>query len=185
MQNVIFIRFLALFFVIISLSACAVTIKPEEYHQFPDLQPVLTAYRDSVQHARNDPAITWTHGRWGNILVNSDPDLHRGLCYHWQKQVYIDIQEALRHNPWQAIGIAINEGSYFEHHAVLLYDARHLTTKEILLSKHQHKSIVLDPWSSGQADVYRLDDWLAKPWIQHEPARLTKLNVRAKFPPSK
>lgn len=149
-----------------------------------ELEPILAAYRQAVRNAHEDTQYTWNNGRIGNIFVNMDTENQRGLCFHWQKLVYIGIQDALVATGWRASGIAINEGSFFEHHAVLIYDPRQVKFYNLLKNKNKYSTYVLDPWSSGEARVYHLNDWLELPITHILPARLTTLDTRAHYPAS-
>lgn len=148
------------------------------------LQKVFTAYEETIRQAHADHEYSWNSGRIGNMLVNLDPDNNRGLCFHWQKLVFLGIQKALLESGWRATGIAINEGGILEHHAVLLYhpDRRRLDT--ILKNNDKSSIYVLDPWSSGEARAYRLDDWLQLPLTTSKPARLTVIDIEGGYPAS-
>lgn len=177
-------RFSVILLLFSGLAACSITSTHLKSHQIPGLEPILKAYRETVRLAHADKSTAWNHGRLGNILVNLDTKTQRGLCFHWQKRVYISIQPALINSDWTATGIAINEGSFFEHHAVLVYNHTKIRLDNIL--KHQHKSLnyVLDPWSSGEPRVYLLTDWLQLPHAILTPPRLTVIDTRPTYPAS-
>ena len=178
-----FLAFLALAPLMAACSLHRVDIKSPPSRDAA-LQTVLTAYQETVRQAQADREYSWNNGRIGNMLVNLDADNNRGLCFHWQKLVYLGIQKALRESGWKATGIAINEGSIFEHHAVLVYhpDRRRLDT--ILKNSDKSSLYVLDPWSSGEARTYLLDDWLQLPLTTTKPARLTVIDTEPVYPAS-
>jgi hypothetical protein len=177
-------RFLVCVTALTSLSACSLTSTHIKSNPISDLQPIIQAYTETVRRAHDDDKYTWDNGRFGNILVNLDADSRRGLCFHWQKWVYIGIQPALANSDWKATGIAINEGSFFEHHAVLVYHPAKTSLDNILKNHDKLFSYVLDPWSSGEARVYSLNDWLQLPMTITAPARLTAIDTRPVYPPS-
>jgi len=177
-------RFLVYLTVLIGLSACSLSNTHIKNTQINDLQPILQAYQETVRLANADEDYSWNHGRLGNILVNLDTESRRGLCFHWQKKVYIGIQPALVTSGWQATGIAINEGNFFEHHAVLVYDPAKTHLDNILETSNKSIIYVLDPWSSGEARVYSLDSWLQLPVTIVTPARLTAIDTQPAYPPS-
>lgn len=179
-----YFRFPALLLITSILHACSLhsthlTSVPEK-----GLEPILSAYRQTVRHAHENDQYSWNNGRIGNIFVNMDAENQRGLCFHWQKLVYIGIQDALTATGWRASGIAINEGSFFEHHAVLIYDPGQIKFYDILNNTDKSTLYVLDPWSSGEPRIYRLKDWLALPVTHILPARLTTVDTRPHYPAS-
>ena len=179
-----YFRFLVYLAALSGLTACSLSNTHIKNGQISGLQPIMQAYQKTVRQAHADDQYQWNNGRLGNILVNLDADSHRGLCFHWQKMVYIGIQAALVKSGWKATGIAINEGSFFEHHAVLVYDPAKTRLNNILVNSNKSNSYVLDPWSSGEARVYSLDNWLQLPLTIMAPARLTAINTRPVYPPS-
>lgn len=162
-----------------SLHSTHLTTMPDK-----GLEPVLSAYRQTVRAAHDDERYTWNNGRIGNIFVNMDTENQRGLCFHWQKLVYLGIQDALHTTGWRASGIAINEGTFFEHHAVLVYDPDQIKFYDILTKPYKTNIYVLDPWSSGEPRIYHLKDWVELPATKILPARLTTVDTRPRYPAS-
>lgn len=179
-------RFLAFLTICPLMAACSLQqahIKsppPED----ASLHMVFTAYHEIVRQAHADHEHSWNNGRIGNMLVNLDPDNNRGLCFHWQKRVYLGIQKSLQESGWRATGIAINEGGIFEHHAVLIYHPDRNKLDTILKNSDKSSLYVLDPWSSGEARTYRLTDWLQLPLTTTKPARLTVIDTDPGYPAS-
>ncbi len=179
MKTIVFQRLVVCVSIMLALSACAAMIKPIKSNNIDGLQVIHEAYRKTVHSAHNDSSQSWNNGRLGNIIVNINGGEHKGLCYHWQKLVYNGIQPALVKTGWEATGIAINEGSFFEHHAVLVYDPGIIGPNEILEEPYKSNSYVLDPWSSGEPRIYTTADWLKLPLTIKKPARLTRIKSSA------
>lgn len=136
---------------------------------------IQQSYAATVKQANNDRKRLWQHGRLGNMTVNLQGKPNVGLCYHWQEIVYVGIQPALLKTQWHAVGIAVNEGNFLEHHAVLVYDPLQVKFDQILAPTRQSMSYVLDPWKTGKPMIYSLKNWLILPFTVDKPARLTAI----------
>lgn len=145
------------------------------------LQQIHQTYVQTVLSAQQDTQLHWHHGHAGNITVNNEGFPNVGLCHHWQQLVYQQVKPVVDRVGWHAVGIAINEGSYFEHHAVLIYDPRQIKLNQILRQPYSSKIYVLDPWRTGVAQIYSLGDWLDIPLIVRRPARLTQIIPKTDF----
>jgi len=154
-------------------SACSLTPGHIKSFHNDKLQKIHQSYVDTVKQANRDLNRHWQHGRLGNMTVNLDGSPNVGLCYHWQEIVYVGIQPAIKKTGWRAVGIAINEGNFLEHHAVLVYDPQQVEFEKILKTQYQSNSYVLDPWKTGKPRIYSLKNWLALPFSIEKPARLT------------
>ena len=176
-------RIFLLFFLPLIISGCTpapIIVKP---YITPELARIIQAYEKAVFSTREDPNNQWHHGRMGNMAVNIKKGNHVGLCYHWQWKVYTSIMKTVDNTRWRALGIAINEGSFYEHHAVLLYRPDQTKFEEILKKPYKTNVYVLDPWGSGKPLVYNLGGWLKLPVTLETPARLTR--IKTQHPPWK
>jgi hypothetical protein len=160
-----------------SLCACSMTVQTIKDININGLIIIQQAYQQAVMTAHTDSQYAWNNGRLGNIIVNVNGEPNRGLCHHWQQLVYKGIQPALLETGWKATGIAINEGSFFEHHAVLVYDPGKISMEDILKDTKKSDSYVLDPWSSGEARVYTVGNWVKLPVTIKVKPRLTKVDI--------
>ena len=157
------------------LSGCLVQAVKQENLKDPALTRIHQAFVTTVNRAQSDSQRAWQNGRLGNMVVNIIGGENVGLCYQWQELVYVGIQPALRQTGWQARGISINKGTFFEHHAVVVYNPN-ISSPDTLLQKPDQQGVyVLDPWESGKANIYTLSDWLKKPWVIEVPAKITNL----------
>jgi hypothetical protein len=177
MKTVIFHRLLLCLPVLLGLSACTAMVKPINNINNSSLRIIQQAYQETVNAAHKDSRLSWNNGRLGNMVVNINGGANKGLCHHWQRLVYTGIQPALLKTGWKATGIAINEGSFFEHHAVLVYDPAIIKLTEILNNNQKSISYVLDPWSSGEPRIYTTTDWLKLPVTIKKAARLTRIDI--------
>lgn len=170
-----FARKITLFALIFLLSACAPLplVAPTKIE--PDLAPVQAAFEQTVNSALQDTGHNWHNGRIGNMIVNIWGGNNTGLCFHWQALVYRGIQPAIQDTRWRATGIEVNRGTFFEHHAVLVYDPERVRLVGLLDNPRGQSAYVLDPWESGKASIYRLQDWLKKPVTIKVPAKLEDL----------
>ena len=160
------------------LAACsAVPLRPGQL-QNPALRTIHTAFERTVEAAQDDPNIEWHSGWLGNMWVNFWKGDNRGLCYQWQQLVYNGVAPAARRVGWDATGIVINAGTRHEHHAVLVFDPRKVRRDALLTPEGRTHVYVLDAWREGQADIYRLTDWLKLPFAVESTARLQTLQVR-------
>jgi len=164
--------------VFLSLCACTASINTINNSNINGLKSIQRAYQQAVSAAHNDNEVSWNNGRFGNIIVNVNGEPNLGLCYHWQKLVFKGIQPALSTTGWKATGIAINEGSFFEHHAVLVYDPLRTKFTDILKKPDKTDSYVLDPWSSGEPRIYTVENWLKLPVTIKVKPRLTKIDLQ-------
>ncbi len=138
-------------------------------------------YRQTVADAYRHPIQRWHHGRLGNMMVNLAGKPHLGLCYHWKKIVNQGIKPGLKITGWKAVGIASNEGTRREHHAVLIYNPD-IHDFENLLSAQKSLSIyVLDPWPTGTAATYSLAQWLQWRTRTRSSVRLIIINENNKI----
>jgi len=160
---------------VLGLSACSLTPVYEKSRYNNGLNHILRAYEDTVSRAHADSNRSWQNGRLGNLTVNLEGGTNVGLCYHWQEIVYVGIQKSVKTTGWRAVGIAINEGNFLEHHAVLVYDPKQLKFSQIMDKRFGSKSYVLDPWKSGKPLVYTLDNWLTLAVSIENQPRLTKV----------
>lgn len=163
------ITLLSLIFV---LYACAPLPLAAPADHEPDLAPIQAAFEQTVARALQEPDRNWHNGRLGNMIVNIWGGNNTGLCFHWQALVYLGIQPALQNSRWRATGIEVNRGTFFEHHAVLVYDPEQVQLQGLLDSPQVRSAYVLDPWEDGKASIYRLQDWLKKPVTIKVPAKL-------------
>ncbi len=182
MKTLLFPKLLSCLPLLFSLSACSLMVKPLKTININDLRIIQQTYQATINAAHNDNRLQWNNGRLGNMNVNINGGANKGLCYHWQRLVYMGIQPALLKTGWKATGIAINEGTFFEHHAVLVYDPDRLKIDEILNNNNKSYSYVLDPWSSGEPRVYTTADWLKLPVTVRKAARLTIISTAANEP---
>lgn len=160
---------------IFSLSGC--TLAPSHIKNINDnsLLEIQQAYIITITQANADNKKIWQHGRLGNITVNLEGAPNVGLCYHWQEIVYVGIQKSIKSTRWRAIGIAVNEGGFQEHHAILIYDPRQTPFTQIFNEQNTMDSYVLDPWKSGEPRIYTLKNWLTLPFSIEQQPRLTKI----------
>lgn len=117
------------------------------------------------------------------MIVNMAGEPHLGLCYHWQKLVHEGIKPALGITGWKAVGIAINEGTGREHHAVLVYDPDKHQLQDLLSEQPAQAVYVLDPWPTGTAAVYQLPRWLHWPGRPRSSTRLTIISKNKEIAP--
>jgi len=160
---------------ILCLSGCVTTPSHIKNINNNSLLTIKSAYVTAIDQAYNDSKRRWQHGKLGNITVNLEGKPNIGLCYHWQEIVYVGIQKSLKTTRWRATGIAINEGNFQEHHAVLVYDPSQTPFDFIFSTQHINNIYVLDPWQNGKAHIYTLKNWLKLPFSTEKPARLTKI----------
>jgi hypothetical protein len=144
----------------------------------PALGPIRAAFERAVARAHRDPAISWRSGWLGNASINLFGGPRRGLCYEWRDLVFDGIVETVRGVGWDATGVVISKGTYSEHSAVLVFDARRVAPDGVLSAVAGQPVYVLDAWRRGEADIYPLHDWLALPIIVRSPAQIKPLPVR-------
>jgi hypothetical protein len=155
------------------LSACGSTppLAREEITD-PDLAAIRRAFEDTVRSAREDPDVNWRSGWLGNVGILIGGDGERGLCYEWQGLVYGGVLGTVRCVGWEATGISINRRTASEHHAVVVWDPDRIAREALLEASPEAPAYVLDAWKRGEADVYRLADWLDLPLLVRVAPRL-------------
>lgn len=165
------------FIILLSLLASACMVQPikRENLRDPAIGVIREAFVQLLKRAKSDPKHDWHNGRTGNMVVNTVGGNNVGLCYQWQELVYVGIQPALRKTGWRALGVSINKGTYFEHHAVVVFNPKKINPDTLLQHPGQAGVYVLDPWESGKPYIYTLADWLQKPWIIKVPAKITEI----------
>ena len=161
---------------ILGLSGCAITPIPTEPPDNPSLMVINKYYRQTIYMAQQHPQQRWRHGRWGNMVVNLTGYPNLGLCYHWQNLVYQGIKPALEITGWEVVGIATNEGTRHEHHAVLVYNPEIHNLHDLLRNLPHQSVYILDPWPTGTAAIYSLSEWLHWPGQKRLNTRLTLIN---------
>jgi hypothetical protein len=172
-------RLAGLLAMLVLLASCsAVPLRPGQLHS-PALRIIHAAFQRTVEAAHDDPDIEWHSGWLGNMWVNFWKGDNRGLCYQWQQLVYNGVAPAARRAGWDATGIVINGGTRHEHHAVLVFDPKEVRRDALLTPEGRTHVYVLDAWREGQADIYRLTDWLRLPFAVADTARLQTLQVQA------
>lgn len=146
----------------IALAGCHTKPTPTSPDIDPDLRRIASAYAKTVASLHARPGETWRHDWHGNIWPNvlGDTFGQKGLCYQWQEEVWLGIQPALRATGWQGVGIAANTGHWTEHHVVAVFDPARLSASDLLHRAPPRPAWVLDPWHTGRAEVYTLDEWL-------------------------
>jgi len=159
------------------ISGCTPPPVNVKHEMTPGLAVIVRAYENAVHQTRQDKDKLWHHGRLGNVVVNIKGDRHLGLCYHWQWQVYRAVQSVIKRTRWRALGIAINEGGFYEHHAVLVYRPDRTRFEDILEKPYKTDIYILDPWGSGKPLIYNLGNWLKLPVTLESPARLTQIKI--------
>lgn len=157
------------------LAACGVSpLQPDNLQQ-AELRAIQQAYAETIRQARADHTSSWHSGPLGNLWVNYWGEPNYGLCYQWQRLVYEGVHQRVEQLGWQASGIHINKGTDHEHHAVVVFDPGRTPREQLLERPGSAGAYVLDPWRSGQADIYSLSDWLQLPRVVEVPAQLKEL----------
>lgn len=164
--------------IIAALQGCASAppVPPSDYGQAALLE-IHRAFEHTVRAARRDPQVRWRSGWAGNIIVNSLPSDDRGLCYEWQSLVYAGVLPTVRHVGWHANGIAINQGTRNEHHAVIVFDPKVTDQDRILSDPADNPAWVLDAWRRGEADIFTVQQWIALPLFRHTPPKITGVST--------
>ncbi len=137
----------------------------------PQLVPIAQSFARTVERIRSADDATWHTGWVGNVFVNALGGSNMGLCHEWRDAVFRGVVFDTRAQGWNCFGIAINRGTRHEHHAVLVACAE-LTAGDLLPAPPGRGAYVLDAWSRGRDDIYRLKDWIALPVFQQAPAEL-------------
>jgi len=136
------------------------------------LKKISRAYETTIQAAHNDPNKQWQSGWLGNMWIHFSENEQRGLCYEWKYLVHAGVRNTVKEVGWESRGIAINENTRHEHHAVLVYDPSRVSASELLSAPSHSPAYVLDAWRQGKADIYTLSDWLQSNFKTESPARL-------------
>ncbi len=144
------------------LAGCVARPVPYQSIQETALREIAHAYQATVRQAYESKDHTWLSGWSGNLYVNINAENTYGLCYHWKKIVYAGISETAARVGWRVSGIAVNEGTSSEHHAVLVYDPARFRDQDLSRPERHHLAYVMDPWREGNADIYTLDKWLQR-----------------------
>jgi hypothetical protein len=153
------------------LAGCASDpVNPAALHD-PALRAIHAELVRVVERAAHDPRYRWVSGWDGNDQVKESPATVRGLCWEWQELVYAEVAPTVHRVGWDLVRININKDVFSEHNAVAVFDPAR-TRRADLLAQEDPEAWVLDPWTRGAADVYRLADWLDLPWIVFAPAQL-------------
>lgn len=138
----------------------------------PALSEIVNAYKDAVRRAHDDPDVDWHAGWLGNLWVNFSGRRDAGLCWEWRDLVDGAVRPAAKAHGWEVLGIHVFRGTPSEHNAVVVFDPRQVR-RDTLLPKDSRGDLlrragppaaawVLDPWRSGKARVYALDEWVAE-----------------------
>ncbi len=165
-------RVLALALLAAPLVACSTATVSRAEMTDPALITIHEAFAATVEKANNDPDVTWKSGWFGNVGIHLGGREERGLCYEWQGLVYGGVLAAVRSVGWDATGVSINRRTSSEHHAVVVYDPKRVPRDRLLGVAADDPAYVLDAWQRGEADVYRLADWLTMPFLVRVAPRL-------------
>jgi len=138
---------------------CATAPIHVSHEQDPALEEIAKAFTSTVTKINNNHEFKWHNGWLGNIVVKYIGGRNLGYCYHWQNQVYKGVVETVKQQGWQAEGVAINIGTIYEHHAVLVYDPKRVNGEDLLADRASDQAYVLDAWRRGQPDIYTLRQW--------------------------
>lgn len=161
------------------LTGCVSKPKPINPAAMPDreLVDIAASFERTVDRLTSADDAAWRSGWLGNVLINtSDDPAAIGLCYQWRDAVYRGVVFDVRRLGWACGGVAINRGTAHEHHAVLV--ARpDLGPDELLPTPPDSGAYVLDAWSRGRADVYRLADWIDRPFFRRTPPELVDVGA--------
>ena len=144
----------------------------------PALQEIASAYEKTVSAALNDPDKEWQSGWLGNMWIHYDSKQQLGLCYEWKYLVHAGVADTVNSVGWQTRGIAINEGTPHEHHAVLVFDPARVNLGKLLTASAQQPVYVLDAWRQGRADIYILAEWLNSPFETRTPPRIFTISEK-------
>lgn len=133
------------------------------------LDPVVSAYKNVTVGAKEDQHHVWHSGWTGNLRVRLDlTGRHRGLCWEWVLLIYPAVRDAAANSGFGVGTVSKHVGSLSEHHAVIVFDQTLFPAAEAPLGEFvgvplpfAHGPVwVLDPWRTGQTDVFCLGDWL-------------------------
>lgn len=142
----------------------------------PALLEIHAAFDRAIARAADDPSLHWHSGHVGNAWVNFWGANNRGLCYHWQERIYVEVRPTVERVGWKVCGVSVNRYTDNEHHAVLVWDPDRVARAEIAAAlpgaDAEAPTYVLDAWRYGGADVWTLHDWLAIPSRVRTPPEL-------------
>ena len=158
------------------ISACVITPLEQDNINDPALQKIHQAFAKTIIDAFNDPDEEWTSGWLGNMWVNFHEGNQRGLCYQWKYRIHAGVKDTVHAQGWELTGIVINQGAKGEHHAVVVYDPDRISTQQLITANSAQPVFVLDAWRRGQADIYRISDWLKLARHNYVPAKLIDVN---------
>lgn len=148
----------------------------------PEVHLIHGRYEGAIRAAHRSPSHEWRNGWLGNMLVMLDRDDSRGLCYHWQEYVSLQLRTDIRETGWELLHLGVREGTMYEHHAVVIFDPSVVGRRDLLAWGGRPAAYVLDPWPSGSAAVYLLPDWLAKFDEAPDPTATLRTPERDTFP---
>lgn len=143
----------------------------------PGLVAIHGALVEAVEWARTNPDTAWTSGWTGNAVVNATDESTLGLCHEWQELVWDVAQPVAARVGWRADGIAINVGTWSEHHAVVVWDPARIGRDALLGAPADAPAYVLDPWRRGEPDVWTVAAWIDIPLMMMEPPELEDLTA--------
>lgn len=160
------------------LGACAsAPPKTPAKYGHPELVEIHRAFERTLQEAKQDPTIHWRSGWTGNMVVNIAGGDNRGLCYEWQRLIYLGVLPTVQRVGWHANGIVINKGTSHEHHAVVVFDPAISDQDHLLDDPDANPAWVLDAWRRGQADIFTVKDWVKLPFFQEVAPKITGVVV--------
>jgi len=143
------------------VSACAPVPPPLDLSRDPRLGEVQALFARAVTDITQRDDQHWHRGWTGNVAVHLSGKRRRGLCYHWQGEVYRLITPGVRRLGLDTIGVTLDRGKMTEHHAVLVFDPVAVPDAlAIPAMPPPRPGWVLDAWARGQPDIFPLDDWV-------------------------
>jgi len=167
-HELIQVRTLAALGIPLLLAGCSTgpsPIKPTETR----LYSVVSAYELAVREAHEDVEFVWHSGWHGNLRVKLDvTGRHRGLCWEWALLTFSHVQETAVKNGFSIGTVSKYVDSFAEHHAIMVFDQSIISPDQAMIvnatgvpdALREGPVWVLDPWKSGQADIFDLHDWL-------------------------
>jgi hypothetical protein len=164
-------------YLLVFLFGCSVASYKYTGHKNSELTQIYNIYSKAVEATRYDNTRKWRNGAVGNIWINTFGGENYGLCYQWQNYIYKQTLSTIQDVGWISSGIVINKGTDWEHHAVIVYDPRKINKNKILDNESADQIYVLDPWRTGNADIYTLENWLKLPFIITVPASLEEVSL--------
>jgi len=166
------------------LSGCtnAKIMTEDEIAADPRLAIVHQEFIRAVDDTHAHPTQTWHAGWLGNSIVNFWGGGQKGLCYHWQQQIYALTRHRIESLGLAATGVMINRGKGGEHHCVLVFDPRVIDEQNLLTQPMPRHGWVLDAWQRGEPDIYTLDEWHKLPAPLYRDWELQDLTNIADLP---